>query len=158
MVNFGPLVAQIDWRVWGTPANFNRFRILATLLNGSQPNFARCLAVFWAGRLFIHFRRFLPHNGILPGAKFTASSKSCTLLYWQHYCTALEQWAWARLRRWAHGATCIQQGNHHVGHWPTFWFFWFIMAALRSKCGHYIFGLWFLLSLFFSSPNLSRRR
>jgi len=27
------------------------------------------------------------------------------------------------------------------------------MAALRSRCGHYIFVLWFLL--LFSSPNLS---
>jgi len=35
----------------------------------------------------------------------------------------------------------------------------FIMAALRSRCGHYIFALWFLFSSFFlSSPNLSRRR
>ena len=34
------------------------------------------------------------------------------------------------------------------------------MAALRSRGGHYIFALWFLLLLlsFFSSPNLSRRR
>jgi len=36
------------------------------------------------------------------------------------------------------------------------------MAALRSRCGHYIFALWFLLSssssFFISSPNLSRRR
>jgi len=33
-----------------------------------------------------------------------------------------------------------------------------IMAALRSRCGHYIFALWFLLSssFFISSPNLSR--
>ena len=25
MVNFGPLTAEIGWRVWGTPANFNGF-------------------------------------------------------------------------------------------------------------------------------------
>jgi len=31
------------------------------------------------------------------------------------------------------------------------------MAAPRSRCGHYIFALWFFL-LSFSSPNLSRRR
>jgi len=36
MVNFGPLAAEIDPAVWGTPANFNGFRILAALLNGSQ--------------------------------------------------------------------------------------------------------------------------
>jgi len=32
MVNFGPLAAEIDWRVWGIPANFNGFRVLASLL------------------------------------------------------------------------------------------------------------------------------
>ena len=32
MVNFGPLAAEIRWRVWGTPANFNGFRVLASLL------------------------------------------------------------------------------------------------------------------------------
>ena len=32
---------------------------------------------------------------------------------WQRYCTA-------KLRRWTEGATCIRQGGHHVGHWPTF--------------------------------------
>jgi len=34
-VNFGPLMAEICWRVWGTPANFNEFRILAALLHGT---------------------------------------------------------------------------------------------------------------------------
>ena len=34
MVNFGLLTAEIRWRVWGTPANFNGFRVLATLLHG----------------------------------------------------------------------------------------------------------------------------
>jgi len=32
MVNFGLLTAEICWRVWGIPANFNRFRALASLL------------------------------------------------------------------------------------------------------------------------------
>ena len=33
--NFGLLAAEICWRVWGTPANFNGFRVLAALLHGS---------------------------------------------------------------------------------------------------------------------------
>jgi len=45
MVNFGPLAAEIGLPVWGTPANFNGFRVLAALLHGSQverqPNFVR---------------------------------------------------------------------------------------------------------------------
>jgi len=35
MVNFSPLVAEIGAVVWGTPANFNGFCILAALLHGT---------------------------------------------------------------------------------------------------------------------------
>jgi len=35
MVNFGVLVAEIVWLVWGTPANFNAFRVLAALVHGT---------------------------------------------------------------------------------------------------------------------------
>jgi len=35
MVNFGPLAAEIGAVVWGTPANFNGFRIFAALLHGT---------------------------------------------------------------------------------------------------------------------------
>jgi len=34
MVNFGPLAAKIVSLVWGTPANFNAFGVLAALLHG----------------------------------------------------------------------------------------------------------------------------
>jgi len=34
MANFGPLATEINPVVWGTPANFNGFRILAALLHG----------------------------------------------------------------------------------------------------------------------------
>jgi len=46
MLNFGPLAAEIGPVVWGTPANFNDFRVFfgfvaaATSLDGSQPNSA----------------------------------------------------------------------------------------------------------------------
>jgi len=35
MVNFGPLAAEIVSLVWGTPANFSGFRVLAALLHGT---------------------------------------------------------------------------------------------------------------------------
>ena len=35
MANFGPLAAEICWRVLGTPAHFNGFRVLAALLHGT---------------------------------------------------------------------------------------------------------------------------
>jgi len=35
MVNFGPLAAEIFSLVWGSPANFKGFRVLAALLHGT---------------------------------------------------------------------------------------------------------------------------
>ena len=35
MVYFGLLTSEICWRVWSTPANFNGFRVLAALLQGT---------------------------------------------------------------------------------------------------------------------------
>jgi len=36
MVNFCPLAAEMRWRLWGSPAHFNGFRILAALLHSTQ--------------------------------------------------------------------------------------------------------------------------
>ena len=36
IVNFGPLVAEIGWQVWVTPANVNGFRVLAASLHGTS--------------------------------------------------------------------------------------------------------------------------
>jgi len=35
MMHFGPLAAEICWRVWGTPAHFNGCRVLAALLHST---------------------------------------------------------------------------------------------------------------------------
>jgi len=67
MVNVGLLAAEIGLPVWGTPPNFNGFRVLAALLHGS---------------------------------KVVSVSQT--------------------LQRWTEGATYVRQGDHHVGHWPTF--------------------------------------
>ena len=60
-----PLAAEIGLPVWGTPRNFNRFRVLAALLYGSQV-------------------------------------------------VSVRQPDFAALN------TYVRQGDHHVGHWPTF--------------------------------------
>jgi len=67
IVNFGLLAAEISSIVWGTPANFNGFRVLAALLHCSQV-------------------------------------------------IGIRQTLW----RWTEGTTYIRQGDHHIGHWPTF--------------------------------------
>jgi len=50
MVNFGPLVAEIVSLVWGTPGDFNGFRVLAALLHGTLVVGVSQTAAFNRGR------------------------------------------------------------------------------------------------------------
>jgi len=50
MVNFGPLAAEIVSLVWGTPANFNGFRVLAALLHSQTAALNRGRHLYSAGR------------------------------------------------------------------------------------------------------------
>ena len=87
MVTFGPLAAEIVSLVWGTPANFNGFGVLAAL-----------------------------HGILVVGVSQT-------------------------LRRWTEGATYIQQGHHHVGHRPTFYFRPMFIVAKRLDGWKISFGI-----------------
>jgi len=105
----------------GHPSKFQRvsrlgFVTAVTLLNGSQPNFAWCLAVSCAATLYIHFWWLLPRNRSLPGAKFTLCLQSCALLLAALLHGTRAVGISQTLRRWAQGATYIPQGDHHVGH------------------------------------------
>jgi len=73
MANIGLLAAEIGSLVWSTPSNFNRFRVLASLLQRRRSTEAnQTLHNVWpSSALYIHFRWLLPRNGILPCAKFT---------------------------------------------------------------------------------------
>jgi len=86
MVNFSLLAVEIVASVWGTGANFNGFRVLASLLQRRRSTESnQTLHSVWSlpGLLdYIYiFGRLLLRNGILPGAKIDfASSKSCAVL------------------------------------------------------------------------------
>ena len=48
MVNFGPLAAELRWRVCGTTANFNGFRVLAALVQRRRsPEASQTLHDVW---------------------------------------------------------------------------------------------------------------
>jgi len=101
MVDFGPLTAEIGSLVCGTPANFNGFCVLASLLQWRRsaeanqtlhyvwpsPRLVHCIYIFRALARWRNFSR----------CKIHFTSNSCVLLYWQSYCTALHQRAWANL-------------------------------------------------------------
>jgi len=95
---YGKLRPTNGWDRFGSlvhPSKFQRvsrlgFVTAAASLTGGQPNFARCLAVSCAATLYIHFGDFAWCN-------IHFAPKSCFVLYWQHYCTALQQRASAKL-------------------------------------------------------------
>jgi len=56
MANCGPLTAEICWPVWGTPANFNRFRVLPSLLQRRRsPNANQTLYDVWPSPVLLHY-------------------------------------------------------------------------------------------------------
>jgi len=145
------------------------FVTAATSLTGGQPNFTRCLAVSWAGILYIHF-------GLFPFTEFCQAQNSfyvqilpspmlAVLLHGTRTAGVNQT-----LRRWQRAPPIFARVAITLGispHSTTFmfaillpvlstflfhrsvygWFHHIIMAALRSRCGYYILVL-FLLLLF----------
>jgi len=75
MVNFGPLTAEIGLGVWGTPANFNGFHVLPSLLQRccaleAKQTLHDVLAIPGLVHYIYIFGGSCPDR-ILPGAKFT---------------------------------------------------------------------------------------
>jgi len=125
-------MAEISWQVSGTPANFNRFRVLAWLLQRRRsPEANQTLHDVWLSPgwvRYIHFWGLLPHDGILPGANFTLvqvlhSPVLAALLHdtssgrQPNFAAWYKEW---KYRTFTEGATYIRLGGHHVGHRPTF--------------------------------------
>jgi len=127
---YGELRPTSGWQRFvslGHPSYFQRlshlgFVTAATLLNGSQPNFARCLAISCAGTLHKHFRGLLPRYGILPCAKFTFHPPGLALSYFgsvtaRHLSSGREP-----------NFAALSSGHRHLysagrssrWHWPTF--------------------------------------
>ena len=81
MANFGPLTAEIGWQVWGTPPNFNGFRVLPSLLQRRRsPEANQTLQDVWLSPGWYIIYTF---SGALARCKIHFASKSCFLLYWQ---------------------------------------------------------------------------
>ena len=111
------LAAEIFSLVWGTPANFSGFRVLALLLQQHHSTEAnQTLHSVWPlPWLVVYVYIFgsccsvteFCQNGILPVAKFTLCPPSIALCYWQCYCMAVEQWAQVKLYSVEHRALPI---------------------------------------------------
>ena len=132
-----PLTADIGSLVWGTPANFNRFHVLAWLLHQHRSmEVNQTLHDVWPSSALVHMYTLpglLPPNGIFC-AKFTSIQiLRCPILAVLLHSTGAVGIS-QTLRRSAEGATYnIWQGGHHVGHRSTFQVM-FIAQWFSLKC------------------------
>jgi len=130
MVNFGVLMAGICLPVWSTtPANYNRFRILASLPQRRRsPEANQALHDLWSSPGLVHY--IYISGGFCPLTEFCHVQNSlCVQVLLSLMLAALVHgpqpdfavyYTERNYGTFAYGATYIRQGGHHAGHRPTF--------------------------------------
>jgi len=122
------LTAEIILGVWGIPANFNGFRVLASLLRRRRsPEANQTLHDVWPSPGLLHYIYIF--GGFCPWRDFARCkihlwSKSWVLVYWQRYCTAHQQRASAKLCGVVQGMELqnFYRGRHlHSAGRPSYW-------------------------------------
>ena len=82
MVNVGPLTSKTYCRVWGTPANFNRFRVLASLLQRRcSTKINQTLHHVWLSPALVHYICALGGGGSCPFKEFCPVQNSLCLAF-----------------------------------------------------------------------------
>jgi len=135
---YGELRPTSSWDRFGSlehPSIFQRLRVWASLLQRCHSSEANqilhdvwCLLGCYAMYTFLGT---LARGRNFAKCKIYFASKSCVLLYWQRYCTALEQRPSVKLCSMLQGMELHNfsrghhlysagQGGHHVEHRPTF--------------------------------------
>jgi len=140
MANFGPLAAEIGPVVWGTPANFNRFRVLASLLQRRRSTEVnQTLHDVWPSAGLVYYIYIF--GGSCPLTKFCQVQNTlCVQVLRSPVLAALLHGTRAlgvnsqTLRHgtrngimelslliiFNRGRHLYSEGGHHVGHTPTF--------------------------------------
>jgi len=132
MANFGPLAAEIGSGVWGTPANFNGFRILPSLMQRRRsPEANETLHGVWPSPGLLHYVYIF--GGSCPLTEFRHVQNSlCVQVLSSPILAALRHGTPAagsakvcgvvqgmELRNFRRGRHLYSLGGHHVGHRPT---------------------------------------
>ena len=146
MVNFNLLAAEIVSLVWGIPANFNGFPVLASLLQRRCSTEAdQTLHNVWPLHGLVDYIYIF--GGCCSVMEFCQVQNSLCVLpslalsYSQRYCTTVEQRARAKLCGIEHRAPpMFGSASIRLGIGPHSSSVLIFMAALRSRCGHYIYG------------------
>jgi len=140
MVNVGP-TAEIGSGVWDTRANFNGFRVLASLLHRRRSvEVNQTFHDVWPFPALVHYTLYIHFWGLLPLTEFCQVqnslciqvSRSAILAASLHGTRAVgvSQTLWRGTRSgitelsllviFNRGRHLYSEGGHHVGHRPTF--------------------------------------
>jgi len=117
MANFGPLTAEICWRVWGIQQISTGFasclRYCRDVAHRRPTKLRTMFAVSWPYTLYRFSGALAPWQNFAR-CKIHFTSKSCVRLYWQRYYTALQQRASAKLCSVAQGIELLnfRRGRH----------------------------------------------
>jgi len=131
MVNFSLLAAEIVSLVWGTPANFNGFRVLASLvqrLRSTEAN--QTFHNVWSLPVLVDYIYIF--GSCCSVTEFCQVQNSLCVLqvlrsYCQRYCTAVEQWARAKLAALSTGHHLYSAGR------PSRWALAHILVAAQLQ-------------------------
>jgi len=138
MANFGLLTAEIGSGACRTPANFNGFRFLRSLLQRRRsPEANQTLHDVWPSHGLVHY--IYTFRGSCPLTEFCrvqnglCTSRSCVLLRSvteRHSSSGRQSNFTALYKEWnygtfAEGATYIRLGGHHARNRPTFYLYKF---------------------------------
>jgi len=110
---------EIGSGVWGTPANFHRFSVLALLLHqrcSTEVN--QTLHDVWPSPELLHYVYILgalSPNGILPDAKFTLRPSLAYLIL----AALLHGTRAVGVHQILRCGSLMRQGNHPVRHWAV---------------------------------------
>jgi len=139
MANSGPLTADIGSGVWGTPANFNWFRVLPSLLQRRRsPEANQTLHDVWPSHGLIGLHYIYIFGGSCPLTEFCPVQYSLSRPSLAFSCIGRpDARCWTAVsssgrqpkfaawyKEWnygtfAKGAIYIRPGGHHVGHRPA---------------------------------------
>jgi len=142
---YGPLAAEIVLVVWGTQANFNGFRILASLLHGIRAVGASQTVALNRGHQLYSAGR---------PSRWALAHILVWVCFYSPITLSLSTFSW----HWVSCNVCWCAVKKLLTHcmWVVRRYLLF-MAALWNRAGHIYFHA-VVGSFFFSLPNLSHRR
>jgi len=131
---------------------------LASLLHRCRlPEANQTLHDVWPSPSLVHYVYILGTlvpKGIFASCKVHFAFKCCALLYWQRYCTALEQWALAKLWSVVQGMELLnfRRGRHlYLAGRPSRWVSAHILVSnFICVVNCYVFDLHNVCSMWFA--------